>query len=101
MADLCVYPRPFSPSIGSQKYSTMTWAGDQLVDWSLSDGIGSTIPAALSLAMSGTGLYHYDIGGYTSLFNITRTEELLLRSAEGAVFTVLMRTHEGKTTWNE
>jgi alpha-glucosidase (family GH31 glycosyl hydrolase) len=38
-----------------------------------------------------------DIGGYTgsALFNLTRSKELLLRWAEYAAFTPLMRTHEG------
>ena len=80
---------------GSQRYSTITWAGDQFVDWSLDDGLASVVPAALSLGMSGYGLHHFDTGGYTSLFGITRTEELLLRYAEFAAFTPMMRTHEG------
>ncbi|XP_078695307.1 sulfoquinovosidase-like [Branchiostoma floridae x Branchiostoma belcheri] len=80
---------------GSQNYSVMSWAGDQFVDYSLGDGLASVIPAALSLGVSGYGLSHFDIGGFTSLFGITRTEELLLRYAEMAVFTPMMRTHEG------
>lgn len=52
--------------------------------------------AALSLGLSGFGLSHSDIGGYTTLNGIlTRSEELLLRWAEYSVFTPLMRTHEG------
>ncbi len=47
------------------KYSTMMWAGDQNVDWSL-DGLASVVPAALSLAMTGHGLHHSDIGGFTT-----------------------------------
>jgi hypothetical protein len=51
---------------------------------------------ALSLGLSGFGLSHSDIGGYTTLNGIlTRSEELLLRWAEYSVFTPLMRTHEG------
>lgn len=38
---------------------------------------------------------HFDIGCFTSLYNITRSKELFLRSAESAVFTPMMRTHEG------
>ena len=45
--------------------------------------------------MSGCGLSHSDIGGYTSLFGNTRTKELFLRWAEMAAFTPVMRTHEG------
>ncbi|MDA8228317.1 MAG: alpha-glucosidase [Desulfitobacterium hafniense] len=80
---------------GSQKYSTMTWAGDQNVDWSLDDGLASVIPAALSLGMTGFGLHSSDIGGYTTLYDIKRTKELFMRWAEFGAFTPLMRTHEG------
>ena len=41
-------------STGSQKYSTMMWAGDQNVDWSLDDGLASVVPAALSLPVPET-----------------------------------------------
>ncbi|WP_144938416.1 alpha-glucosidase [Paenibacillus sp. 32O-W] len=80
---------------GSQRYCTMMWAGDQNVDWSLDDGLASVIPAALSLAMSGFGLHHSDIGGYTTLFGMNRTKELFMRWAEHSAFTPIMRTHEG------
>ena len=87
----------------------MSWAGDQSVDFTYSDGLPSTIPAALSLGMSGFGLTHFDIGGYTSVIRngttrgiqfdvkLLRDEELFMRGAEMAVFTPVMRTHEGKT----
>ncbi len=80
---------------GSQKYCTLLWAGDQSVDFSLHDGLASTIRGALSAGMSGVGLSHSDIGGYTSLFDNTRTKNLFLRWAEMAAFTPVMRTHEG------
>jgi hypothetical protein len=40
----------------------MSWAGDQTVDWTASDGLPSSVIAALSLAVSGMGLSHSDIG---------------------------------------
>ncbi|MCL6547710.1 MAG: alpha-glucosidase [Alicyclobacillus sp.] len=80
---------------GVSRYTTMVWAGDQNVDWSADDGLPSVIPAALSLGMSGIGLHHSDIGGYTTLFHMKRTKELFQRWAEQAAFTVVMRTHEG------
>ncbi len=80
---------------GSQKYCTLLWAGDQSVDFSIHDGLGTVICAALSAGMTGCGLTHSDIGGYTSLFGNTRTKELFLRWAEMAAFTPVMRTHEG------
>lgn len=80
---------------GSQKYCTLLWAGDQSVDFTVHDGLATVICAALSAAMSGCGLTHSDIGGYTSLFGNIRTKELFLRWAEMAAFTPVMRTHEG------
>lgn len=80
---------------GSQRHSTLTWAGDQCVDWSEDDGLPSVITAALSLGMSGFGLHTSDAGGYTTLFHLRRDAELLLRWLEFACFTPVMRTHEG------
>ncbi|NDL67005.1 alpha-glucosidase [Clostridiales bacterium F-3ap] len=84
-----------SGGIGSQKYCTLLWAGDQSVDFTLHDGLASTIPAGISLGLMGNGLTHFDLGGYTSLFGNVRDEELMLRHLEYAVFTPYMRTHEG------
>lgn len=81
--------------IGSQKYCTLLWAGDQSVDFSIHDGLASVICGALSAGMTGCGLSHSDIGGYTSLFENTRNKELFLRWSEMAMFTPVMRTHEG------
>ncbi|CBY11151.1 unnamed protein product [Oikopleura dioica] len=80
---------------GMRASSTVAWAGDQNVDFSYGDGLFTTIPAALSLGASGFGITHFDIGGYTGMPPLIRTEELFLRSAEAAVFTPIMRTHEG------
>lgn len=80
---------------GTSRYSTIMWAGDQLVNWSLDDGLASVIPAALSLGMSGYGIFHSDIGGYTSLFDVTRSKEVFMRWAEMGAFAPVMRTHEG------
>ncbi len=79
----------------SGKYCPLLWAGDQSVDFSLHDGLASTIPAALSAGMSGVGISHSDIGGYTSLFDNTRDKELFERWTEMSAFTPVMRTHEG------
>lgn len=80
---------------GTQKYCTLLWAGDQSVDFSIHDGLASVICGALSAGMTGCGLSHSDIGGYTSLFDNTRDKELFLRWSEMAMFTPVMRTHEG------
>ena len=80
---------------GTQAHCPLLWAGDQSVDFSFHDGIGSTIVAALSSGLVGNPCHHSDIGGYTSLFGNTRDAELLMRWAELAAFTPVMRTHEG------
>jgi len=83
----------------SQRYSTLMWNGDQMVDWSVDDGLPSVIPASLSLGLSGFGISHSDIGGYTTFDNqlgkIIRSKELFMRWTELAAFTPVMRTHEG------
>ena len=79
----------------SPRHAQSIWAGDQNVDWSRDDGIGSVIPAALSLAYSGYGISFSDIGGYTTVAWLKRSKELLLRWTEMSCFTPIMRTHEG------
>jgi alpha-glucosidase len=76
------------------KYTTLIWAGDQLIDWSLGDGLGTVIPPCISLGICGIGYYHYDIGGFHSLENYVRTKEMFMRWTEASVFTSVMRTHE-------
>ncbi|MCH5316076.1 MAG: alpha-glucosidase [Eubacterium sp.] len=80
---------------GTPKYSTMMWNGDNHVDFSVDFGLPSVIPAMLSLSCCGFGLSHSDIGGYTSFFNLKRSEELYMRWCEMNAFSPLMRSHEG------
>ena len=77
------------------KYSTMMWCGDNHVDFSIDFGLPSVIPAMLSLAVCGFGLSHSDVGGYTSFFNLKRSEELYMRWLEMNTFTPVLRGHEG------
>ena len=80
---------------GSQRHCPLLWAGDQSVDFTRHDGLGTVICAALSSGLLGNAYHHSDIGGYTSLFDNVRTAELLMRWAEMAAFTPVMRSHEG------
>ncbi len=80
--------------------SDMMWTGDQHVDWSVDDGLPSVIPATLSLAMSGYGIAHSDVGGYTTIMHMRRSKELLMRWEEMNVFSPLFRTHEGNQPVN-
>lgn len=79
---------------GSQAHCPLLWAGDQCVDFSRHDGIGTVITGALSAGLIGNAAHHSDIGGYTSLFGLVRTRELMLRWIDLAAFTPVMRTHE-------
>lgn len=80
---------------GVQQYCPLLWAGDQSVDFSRHDGIGTVITAALSAGLVGNAYSHSDVGGYTSLHGNVRTEELMQRWYELGAFTPVMRTHEG------
>src|SRR3990167_2723732 len=84
-----------SGAAGVQRHCPMLWAGDQSVDFSRHDGIGTVICAALSAGMLGNAHHHSDCGGYTSLFDTTRDAELAMRWAEMSAFTSMIRTHEG------
>lgn len=87
---------------GTIAASTMMWTGDQHVDWSVDDGLISTVPATLSLAMSGYGVTHSDAGGYTTYGKLlSRSKELLMRWEEMNAFTPLLRTHEGNQPVND
>lgn len=77
------------------KYSTMMWNGDNHVDYSIDYGLPSVIPAMLSLTCVGFGISHSDIGGYTTFFNLKRSEELFMRWFEMNAFSPLLRGHEG------
>lgn len=77
------------------KYTNSMWNGDQHVDWSDDYGLGSVIPASLSLACSGCGIVHSDIGGYTTVMQMRRSPELLRRWSELNIFSPVYRTHEG------
>lgn len=82
-------------STGTGKHTSMMWNGDQHVDWSRDYGLGSIVNSQLSLAASGIGASHSDIGGYTTFARVKRSEELMLRWLEMSAFSPVMRTHEG------
>ncbi|MDE1917047.1 MAG: alpha-glucosidase [Sphingomonadales bacterium] len=73
----------------------LLWAGDQSVDFTRHDGIGTVITAALSAGLVGNAYSHSDCGGYTSLHGNIRSVELMKRWCELAAFAPVMRSHEG------
>lgn len=80
---------------GVQQYCPLLWAGDQSVDFTRHDGIGTVITGALSSGLVGNAYSHSDCGGYTSLHGNVRTVELMQRWCELAAFAPVMRSHEG------
>ena len=81
-------------------YTQSMWCGDQHVDYSDDYGMGSVIPATISMGLSGVGITHSDIGGYTTIIHMKRTPELLKRWAEMNVFSPVFRCHEGNRPWS-
>lgn len=77
------------------KYSNSMWSGDQHVDYSDDQGLGSVVCSTLSMSMSGIGINHSDIGGYTTIFHMKRDAELMLRWSAMNIFTPIFRCHEG------
>ena len=80
---------------GVQAHCPLLWAGDQSVDFTRHDGIGTVITAALSSGLLGNAYSHSDCGGYTSLLGNVRSAELMQRWCEMAAFAPVMRSHEG------
>ncbi|MFN3515799.1 MAG: alpha-glucosidase [Novosphingobium sp.] len=80
---------------GVQAYCPLLWAGDQSVDFTRHDGIGTVITAALSAGLVGNAYSHSDCGGYTSILGNVRKVELIERWCELSAFAPVMRSHEG------
>ena len=80
---------------GVGAYCPLLWAGDQSVDFTRHDGMGTVIRGALSSGLVGNAYHHSDLGGYTSLYDNVRTAELLMRWSELSAFSPVMRSHEG------
>lgn len=97
MPDCVAFMR--SAYLDSARYTPMMWAGDQMVDYTKGDGLASAILGMHAGGVSGSPLWHSDVGGYTSLNVVVkdyvRPDDLNQRWAEMEAFGVMMRTHEG------
>lgn len=83
----------------NSKYTTLIWNGDQHVDFTDDFGMASAVRAYLSLSLSGIGISHSDVGGYTTVPGIKRSSELYIRWLEMNTFNLIMRSHEGNKPW--
>ncbi len=83
----------------AQADAAFFWLGDQMVTWDAMDGLKTVVTGLTSSGISGYGLNHADIGGYTTITspirNYHRSKELFMRWAELTAFTPAFRTHEG------
>jgi alpha-glucosidase len=97
MPDCVAFMR--SAYLTSSQHTPMMWAGDQMVDFSQGDGLASAVLSMNAGGVSGSPLWHSDVGGYTSINAVVkdyvRPPDLNQRWAEMEAFGVMMRTHEG------
>ena len=87
-----------SSYLGTPDSVPLMWAGDQMVNYAIEDGMANAVEGMLAGGVSGAPLWHSDIGGYTSVnaavTNFIRPPDLNARWAEMQAFGVVMRTHE-------
>lgn len=81
---------------GTQRFSPVSWPGDQNTDWSVLDGLPTIVPSALALGISGQPIWAHDIAGYTTVPGAKNTDrELFQRWTELGAFSPVMKTHHG------
>ena len=73
--------------VGTQRFSTMLWGGDQSHDWARDTGLPSVITAGITAGMSGYSTWGPDI------LSDGEDKELWLRWAEFGALTPVMRDH--------
>jgi alpha-glucosidase len=85
-----------SSYLGTPSKAPLMWAGDQMVNFAIEDGMMNAVQGMLAGGVSGHPFWHSDIGGYTSLdyLGFVRPPDLNARWAEMQAFGVVMRTHE-------
>ncbi|SFF27224.1 Alpha-glucosidase, glycosyl hydrolase family GH31 [Fontimonas thermophila] len=79
---------------GSAACSPIVWGGDPSTVFGF-DGLESSIYQALSMGLSGVGIWGSDIGGFFALGFTRRTPELLDRWIAFGAFSVIFRNQAG------
>ena len=69
----------------------MVWGGDPTTAWGF-DGLRSSVRQALTLGLSGVGIWGSDIGGFFAFFEDELTPELLMRWVQLGAVSGVMRT---------
>lgn len=78
---------------GSAGYENANFAGDGNTDFSVSSGLAAQAPDMLNRGVGGAWGFTTDIGGYFDFVSPATTKELLVRWAEWAVLSPVMRLH--------
>jgi alpha-glucosidase len=81
---------------GSARCSPVVWGGDPTTAWGF-DGLRSAVRNALSMGLSGVGVWGSDVGGYFALGEHRLTPELLRRWVQFGALSPVMRTEANGT----
>jgi alpha-glucosidase (family GH31 glycosyl hydrolase) len=76
---------------GVHPYADIVWGGDPSTAWGF-DGLRSSVTQALTMGLSGIGIWGSDVGGFFTIRGPSLTRELLHRWIEFGVVSGVMRT---------
>jgi alpha-glucosidase (family GH31 glycosyl hydrolase) len=83
---------------GVHRYAPIVWGGDPSTVWGF-DGLRSSVTQALTMGLSGVGIWGSDVGGFFTITGDRLDRELLHRWIQfGAVSTVMRTKAEGIAT---
>jgi alpha-glucosidase (family GH31 glycosyl hydrolase) len=83
---------------GAHRYAPVVWGGDPSTVWGF-DGLRSSVTQALTMGLSGIGIWGSDIGGFFTITGDRLSRELLHRWIQfGAVSTVMRTKAQGIVT---
>lgn len=88
----------FSGRSGSAAYESANFPGDNMTDFSRSNGLGSSITDMLNRGVGGAYGYTTDIGGYLDETTGSPTKELFIRWSQFAALSPIFRVHNSSTT---
>jgi sulfoquinovosidase len=76
---------------GVHPYAQIVWGGDPSTVWGF-DGLRSSVTQALTMGLSGIGIWGSDVGGFFTLTGDRLTRELLHRWIQFGAVSAVMRT---------
>lgn len=87
----------YSGRRSSATYENANFPGDNMTDWSRSNGLGSSISDMLNRGVGGAYGYTTDIGGYLDELTGAPTKELFIRWSQLAALSPIFRVHNSST----